>query len=102
MPTQLPAEHRRHGSRRLTFSQTAVFLVLIVRLRILDMCLSAFYGRADWRGREPHGPTLLGLVRRWLAIHERIAALLLGILVPPHIQEVRDIFEMFAAERSVR
>ena len=89
MPTLLPS--RRHDDRRLTFSQTVAFLVLIARIRILDMRLSAVYRRAEWRGREPHGPTLLRLVRRWLAIHERIGALLPGLPEPPHVQEVRVV-----------
>jgi hypothetical protein len=102
MPTQLPANPRRHDSRRLTFSQTGVFLILIMRIRVLDMRLSVLYARAERRGGEPHGPTLLRLVRRWLAIHERIAALLPGIPEPPHVQEVRGIFETQAVKRSGR
>jgi hypothetical protein len=92
MPTLIPS--RRYDDRRLTFSQTAVFLVLIVRVRILDARLSALYERAERRGQEPHGPTLLRLVRRWLALHERIAALLPGILEPPHVQEVRAVLHI--------
>ena len=62
MPTALPS--RRHDDPRLTLSQTVVFLVLIARVRILNMRLSALYERSERRGREPHGPTLLRLVRR--------------------------------------
>ena len=91
MPTLLPSQ--RHDDRRLTLSQTAVFLVLILRVRVLDMRLSAVYRRAECRGREPHGPTLLRLVRRWLTIHEQIAALLPGIPEPPHVQEVRVVLQ---------
>ena len=89
MPTALPS--RRRDDRRLTFSQTIMFLVLIARIRILDMRLSAVYRRAERRGREPHGPTLLRLVGRWLTVHERIGALLPGIPEPPHVQEVRAV-----------
>jgi hypothetical protein len=98
MPTLLPS--RRHDDRRLTFSQTVMFLVLIARIRILDMRLAALYERAERRGQEPHGPTLLRLVRRWLTIHERIAALLPGIPEPPHVQEVRDLFLTMTSKRS--
>jgi hypothetical protein len=89
MPTALPS--RRHDGRRLTFPQTVVFLTLIVRVRVLDMRLSALYARAERRGGEPHGPTLLRLVRRWLVIHERIGVLLPGIPEPPHVREVRAV-----------
>lgn len=101
-PTDLPTAPRRHDDRHLTFSQTAVFLTLIVRIRILDMRLSAVYVRAEREGREPHGPILLHLVRRWLAIHERVAVLLPGIPEPPHVQEVRCIFEILVTKRSGR
>ena len=94
MPTQLPAGPRRHDSRRLTLSQTVVFVILIVQIRILDMRLSAVYERAERRGREPHGPTLLRLVRRWLAIHEQIAAFLPGIPEPPHVYKLRAVFDV--------
>jgi hypothetical protein len=98
MPTALPT--RRHDDRRLTFSQTVVFLTLIARIRVLDMRLSALYERAERRGREPHGPTLLRLVRRWLATHERIAALLPGIPEPPHVQEVRVVLGHLTKRRD--
>jgi len=91
MPTALPS--RRHDDRRLTISQTAMFLALIVRVRILDVRLSAVYRRAERRGQEPHGPTLLRLVRRWLAIHEQIGTLLPGIPEPPHVQEVPSLLD---------
>ena len=97
MPTALP--FRRHDDRRLTFAQTVVFLVLIVRVRVLDMHLSALYARAERRGREPHGPTLLRLVRRWLTIHERIGALLPGIPEPPHVRDVRAALALYRRDR---
>lgn len=98
MLTALPS--RQHDDRRLTISQTVAFLILIARIRIIDMRLSAVYRRAERQGREPHGPTLLRLVRRWLAIHERIGALLPGIPKPPHVQEVRDLFLTMTSKQS--
>lgn len=89
MPTQLPASTRHADHRRLTLTETARFLFLVGQVRFLDMRLSAVYERAERRGCEPHGPTLLRLVRRWLTIHERITALLPGIPEPLHVQEVR-------------
>ena len=94
MPTALPS--RRHDDRRLTLLQTVAFLALIARARILDMRLSALYERAERRGQEPHGPTLLRLVRRWLTIHERIGALLPGIPEPPHVEQVRAVLQASA------
>ena len=102
MPTQLPVSPRRHDDRCLTFSQTVAFLILIARVRILDMRLSALYERAERRRQEPHGPTLLRLIRRWLAIHERIAGLLPGIPEPPHVQEVRNLFQAMKSKQSAR
>lgn len=94
MPTQLPVSPRRHDDRCLPPSQTVVFLTLIARVRILYMRLSALYARAERRGREQHGPTLLHFVRRWLAILEQIAALLPGIPKPPQVQEVRAVLHI--------
>jgi hypothetical protein len=64
----------------------------------LDLRLAGLYSRAECRGREPHGPTLLRLVRRWLTIHEGIGALLPGIPEPPHVHEVRVVLG-FLTER---
>ena len=89
MPTALPTSSPRE--RRLFLSQTARLLFLVARGRLLDLRLAGLYSRAARRGQDPHGPTLLRLVRRWLAIHERIGALLPGIPEPPHVHEVRVV-----------
>ena len=95
MPTLLPSPR----GRRLSLTQTARFLFLVACVRLLDARLGALYLRAERRGREPHGPTLLRLVRRWLAIHEEIGAMLPGIPEPPHVREVRAVLG-FMAERT--
>lgn len=98
MPTSLPATTAAQPVCRLSLGETARFLLLVAEVRFLDMRLSALYGGAERRGREPHGPTLLRLVRRWLAVHERIGALLPGIPEPPHVQQVRVVLG-FLTER---
>ncbi|MCJ2023117.1 hypothetical protein [Methylobacterium sp. J-067] len=97
MPTTLPITAAR-PVRRLSLGETVRFLFLVAEVRLLDLRLSALYGGAERRGREPHGPTLLRLVRRWLAVHERIGALLPGIPEPPHVQQVRVVLG-FLTER---
>ncbi|MCJ2012654.1 hypothetical protein [Methylobacterium sp. J-076] len=89
MPTALPASPPRE--RRLSLPQTARLLFLVARVRLLDLRLAGLDSRAARRGQDPHGPTLLRLVRHWLAIHERIGALLPGVPEPPHVQEVRVV-----------
>ena len=89
MPTALPASPSQE--RRLSLSQIARLLFLVARARLLDLRLAGLYSWAARRGQDPHGPTLLRLVRRWLAIHERIGALLPGIPEPPHVHEVRVV-----------
>lgn len=98
MPTELPTGTAR-PVRRLSLGQTVRFLFLVAQVRLLDLRLSALYSGAERRGREPHGPTLLRLVRRWLAVHERIGALLPGIPEPPHVQQVRVVLG-FLTERT--
>jgi len=98
MPTTLPTSTVR-PVRRLSLRETVRFLFLLAQIRLLNMRLFALYNGAERRGREPHGPTLLRLVRRWLAVHERIGALLPGTPEPPHVQQVRVVLG-FLTERT--
>ena len=98
MPTTLPTAAARPG-RRLSLGETVRFLFLVAQVRLLDLRLSALYSGAERRGREPHGPTLLRLVRRWLAIHDRIAAMLPGVPEPQHVRQVRAVLG-FLMERT--
>ena len=90
MPTLLPPPR----GRQLSLTQTPRFLFLVARVRLLDARLAALYLRAERRDREPHGPTLLRLVRRWLAIHEEIGAMLPGIAEPLHVRQVRAVLRI--------
>ncbi|GJE53338.1 hypothetical protein GOFOIKOB_6417 [Methylobacterium tardum] len=82
MPTTLPTLAQQ--IRRLSRPDFARLLILLARVRLLDLRLhvvvSLGYGLAD------AGP--LRLMRRWLTLHEAISALL-GIPEPPHVAIVR-------------
>lgn len=94
MPVSLPARTPR--DRRLLLSESVRFLILVARVRVLDARLAALYLRAERRGCEPHGPTLLRLVRRWLALHDRIGAMLPGVPEPLHVRQVRAVFSVMS------
>lgn len=90
MPTLLPSTR----GRRLSLTQTARFLFLVARVRLLDARLAALYLRAERRDREAHGPTLPRLVRLWLAIKEEISAMLPGLPEPPHVRQFRAVLRI--------
>lgn len=98
MPVSLPSRSPR--APRLSLFDSALFLILVARARLLDLRLAALYRRAERRGCDPHGPTLLRFVRRWLAIHDQIGALLPGIPEPSHVHEVRMILERTFTHRG--
>lgn len=85
MPTQLPT--RPTDDRRLSLPDSARFLFLVARVRLLDARLHVLvawgWGLGDDR--------LLRLMRRWLSYHDAIGALLPGIPEPQHVKEVRAI-----------
>ncbi|MCJ2136694.1 hypothetical protein MKK69_22030 [Methylobacterium sp. J-026] len=85
MPTALPI--RPVSERRLSWRQTVRFLALVARVRWLDMRAHAIVGR----GAGFSDDRLLRLMRKWLACHEAIAALLPGVPEPEHVREVRAI-----------
>ncbi|MBE7203715.1 MAG: hypothetical protein INR70_38790, partial [Parafilimonas terrae] len=97
MPTSLPTRSAR--AQRLSLPETARLLFLVARVRFLDLRLSGLYSPAERRGRDPHGPTLLRLIRRWLAVHESIGSLLPWVPEPPHVQEVRTLLETTFSRR---
>ncbi|WP_267359790.1 hypothetical protein [Methylobacterium sp. GC_Met_3] len=71
----------------MSWPETVRFLLLIARVRLLDLRLhvivSLGYGFGD--------DQLLRLMRRWLALHEAIGVLLPGMPEPEHVREVRAI-----------
>ena len=85
MPTLLP--HRPPAEPRLSLPETVRFLVLVASVRLLDLRMHAEVRR----GQGFADDRLLRLMRRWLALHERVAALLPGIPEPEHVREVRAI-----------
>ena len=85
MPTQLPA--RPTAEPRLSLPKTARFLLLVARVRLLDIRMHCVVRQGSGFSDD----RLLRLMRRWLALHERIAALLPGIPEPEHVREVRAI-----------
>ena len=87
MPVSLPI--RRAPMRRLSWPDATRLVVLVVRLRFLDLQAHALVrggaGLADDR--------LLRLMRKWLACHEAISALLPGI---PEHERVRQVWVVSA------
>ena len=88
MPTALPT--RPAAEPRLSWPQTARFLVLVARVRWLDKRAHALVGR----GAGFSDDQLLRLMRKWLACHEAIAALLPDTPEPEHVREVRAILRL--------
>ncbi|MBN4098595.1 MULTISPECIES: hypothetical protein [Methylobacterium] len=88
MPTAIPI--RPAPERCLSWPDTARLLILVARVRILDLEMHTVVrhgsGFADDR--------LLHLMRRWLAQHEAISALLPGVAEPRHVAEVRAILQV--------
>ena len=87
MPTQLPT--RPMVEPRLSLPETARFLILVARVRLLDVQMH----RIVRQGSGFSDDRLLRLMRRWLVTHERIGALLPGIPEPEHVREVRAILQ---------
>jgi hypothetical protein len=86
MPTILP---RRTGpERRLSWAETIWFFCLIARVRWLDRRLHAACRDLDRLGLDVAGAQLLDIAYRWLAVHQRIGALL-GLPEPSHVARVR-------------
>ena len=83
MPTQLPT--RPTIEPRLSLSETARFLILVARVRLLDLQMH----RIVRQGSSFSDDRLLRLMRHWLALHERIGTLLPGIPEPEQVRIVR-------------
>ena len=94
MPTQLPT--RPTVERRLSLPETARFLILVARVRLLDLRMH----RVVRQGPGFSDDRLLHLMRRWLALHEAIAATLPGVPEPKHVREVRAILRPPLAPRD--
>lgn len=90
MPTLLPS--RPLSEPRLSLHKTIRFLILVASVRFLDLRMH----RVVRQGSGYSDDRLLRLMRRWLATHEAIAALLPGIPEPQHVREVRAILPGFA------
>ena len=89
MPTALPSRiEAATAVRRLSWGDTARFLILMARLRWLNLRLEAARRRVNRLGLDAAGLGLLLTARRWLATHEAIAGLL-RIPEPPHVRQVR-------------
>ena len=85
MPTALP--YRISQARRLSRLDFARLLILVARVRLLDLRMHAVVRRGSGFADD----RLLRLMRRWLALHEAIGALLPATPEPQHVAEVRAI-----------
>ena len=74
---------------RLSWPDTARFMVLLLRVRRLNRGLKAANRRVGRYGFDSAGAELALTMQRWLACHEAISALL-GRPEPPHVAQVRE------------
>ncbi|WP_267426991.1 hypothetical protein [Methylobacterium sp. GC_Met_2] len=89
MPTLLP-NHSRHAvaAGRLSWPDTARFVVLLLRVRRLNRRLGTAHARVERYGLDAAGPALLLTARRWMEAHEAINNLL-GTPELPEVGQVR-------------
>ncbi|MCJ2063063.1 hypothetical protein MKK63_10115 [Methylobacterium sp. J-088] len=71
----------------MSLPETARLLLLVARVRLLDLLMHVEVRR----GQGFADDRLLRLMRRWLAMHEAVGALLPGITEPEHDADVRAI-----------
>ncbi|MGU3668427.1 hypothetical protein ACLBX9_29960 [Methylobacterium sp. A49B] len=89
MPTTLPDRTDIvAAAQRLSWRDTAKFLILLARVHWLNRRLNAAHRGVERHGLDIAGPDLVIAARRWLDTHEAIAALL-AIPEPPEAAKVR-------------
>jgi len=77
------------AAQRLSWSDTARFIVLLLRVRRFNRRMMSAHDRVDRSGIDIAGPELVFAARRWLAAHEAIGTLL-KIPEPAHVAQVRE------------
>ncbi|MCJ2086110.1 hypothetical protein MKK88_08900 [Methylobacterium sp. E-005] len=85
MPTLLPS--RPPSEPRLSLPQTVRFLALVARVRLHDARMHVVVRQGSGFSDD----RLLRLMRRWLALHQEIGAMLPGVPEPEYVAEVRAI-----------
>ena len=89
MPIAVPARSQRaEAVERLSWPNTARFVVLLLRVRWLNWRMKAANRRVDRYGFDIAGTELAVTIQRWLACHEAISALL-DCPQPPCVAQVR-------------
>ncbi len=89
MPTLLPNRSRHAAAvERLSWLNTARFVILLLRVRRLNRRLEADHRRVERYGLDAAGPTLLATAYRWMEAHEALSALL-GTLKLPEVAQVQ-------------
>lgn len=89
MPTALPPRPGvAAAAQHLSWPDTARLLILLARVRWLNQQLKVARRRVVRDGLDVAGTALIITARRWLAVHETIAALL-GTPEPPEVLRVR-------------
>jgi hypothetical protein len=89
MPTTLPSRSNTAALvQRLSWPDTARFLILMLRVRWLNRQLEGARRRVARQGLDVAGVDLVVIARRWLATHEAIQALL-GTPEPLEVAKVR-------------
>ena len=89
MPTAIPTRTEiAAAAQRLSWPDTARFLILLLQVRRLNRRMQAANRRVDRYGFDIAGTDLALTMQRWLACHEAIGALL-GRPEPSHVAQVR-------------
>lgn len=101
MPTALSTRtETAAAAQRLSWPDTARFLILMVRVRWLNRWLEAVHHRVERHGLDVAGLDLVITARRWLDTHEAIADLL-GLPELPEAAKVRATLQTSSRCRSI-
>lgn len=87
----MPTEIRPARGRHLSLRQAATLMWLLTRAQSLYRQMESTAARLSVRENEADDAALLKGARRWVAIHDRIAALF-GTEPPEHVAELRQMF----------
>ena len=101
MPTALPTRtETATAAQRLSWPDTARFLILLARVRWLNRRLEAAHRRVKRYGLDVAGLDLVITARRWLDTHEAIADLL-GLPESLEAAKVRATLQTSSRRRSI-
>ena len=101
MPTALPTRTEiAAAAQRLSWPDTARFLILLARVRWLNRRLEAAHRRVERYGLDVAGLDLVITARRWLDAQEAVSDLL-RLPAPPEAAKVRATLQAPSRRRSI-